>query len=590
MARLAILLHQGDPGKEQALLARLLDFLGVPSKSVSISSFSEVTIVSDELVVFGSAACIATALEHEGMIERCRERSTVFYAYSDPDRATAQRGIRHLLGYSCVKLRDASDGVVRVEVSSSSCADAGPMAGIRASLRMRKEDASLVGLEKVEDRIDAIISADGAPIFVTFHHAGIPIYLCASSYAIDIDQEIEGGYYDIKEHFCSAVPLLMFVRLMFKEVAWHPQEMGACLIIDDPLLQKRYGCCDFQQVRKLMQELGFSANIAFIPWNWWRTSRAAGDLFDKGSGPFSVSVHGCDHVKAEFGVSSSNLLYGRARLALERMRKHENRTGIHHEPVMVFPQGVFSSECPGILKKTGYIAAVNTEINSISASESRTRIRDAWDVAIMKYGDFGIFTRRYAHHGIENCAFDLLLGKPCLIASHHDVFKDERTESLELIKKLRSLNCALRWGPLGDVLSKACRRRVKGAGVDEVEMYGNELVINNTTEQEINVKVRKKERDADLVAEVRCGQKPIMWTNKNSHLVYEGKVGPYGEKRFQVIYREPNEDTTSDRSLLFEVSVAFRRILSEFRDDYLSRSRFLSSAAANMKNLLTKTN
>src|SRR5208282_5599268 len=122
-------------------------------------------------------------------------------------------------------------------------------------------------------------------------HRSIPIYLCASRYVTDIDQEIKAGYYDVKEHFCSAVPLVTFIRLLFREVAWHPQELGACLIIDDPLLRRRYGCCDFKRMQQLMQEYGFTTNIAFIPWNWRRTSPAAADLIGNGSGAFSVSVH-----------------------------------------------------------------------------------------------------------------------------------------------------------------------------------------------------------------------------------------------------------------------------------------------------------
>ena len=48
----------------------------------------------------------------------------------------------------------------------------------------------------------------------------------------------------------------------------------------------------------------------------------------------------------------------------------------------------------------------------------------------MRYGDFSIFTRRYAHHGLENFAFDLLLGKACLIVCHHDFFKDGYAQNL----------------------------------------------------------------------------------------------------------------------------------------------------------------
>jgi hypothetical protein len=339
-----------------------------------------------------------------------------------------------------------------------------------------------------------------------------------------------------------------------------------------------------------MRRHEFTTNIAFIPWNWRRTSATASEFFRNESGRFSVSIHGCDHIGAEFGTSSLEILDNRSKLAQSRMRSHEARTGIHHDRVMVFPQGVFSSVCPQILKRNGFLAAVNTETVPVDSHSARTRIRDVWDVAIMAYSGFPIFTRRYASHGLENFAFDLLLGKPCLIVSHHDFFKDSGSELIELIEKLRSLNCCLHWRALGDVIRRACRRRGAGVDVEEVEMYGNELVIDNPSDQEIQVRLRKREENADAVAEILCDGKPIMFTNEIGHLVFEERIDRRSERRFQVIYREQANFNKTERSLRFEFSVAVRRILCEFRDDYLSGNSFLSKTSATLKNVLTKVN
>ena len=64
------------------------------------------------------------------------------------------------------------------------------------------------------------------------------------------------------------------------------------------------------------------------------------------SGLFSVSIHGCDHTAGEFGTTSLEVLQRPAELAQSRMRNHQARTGIQHDSVMVFPQGVFSSVMP----------------------------------------------------------------------------------------------------------------------------------------------------------------------------------------------------------------------------------------------------
>jgi hypothetical protein len=255
---------------------------------------------------------------------------------------------------------------------------------------------------------------------------------------------------------------------------------------------------------------------------------------------------------------------------------------------MVFPQGVFSSACPEVLKQNGFLAVVNTETVPIDSQNSRTRIRDVWDVAIMTYGTFPIFTRRYAFHGLENFAFDLLLGKPCLIVAHHDFFKDGGDGLITLIDKIKSLNCSLNWRPLGEVIRRGCRRRLNGAGVEEVEMYGNELLIGNPSDRPLEVNIRKRKSESEAVSDVRCDGSPMKWTTDDEFLVFGERIPPHGEKRFHVVYNEPALAGNVQRSVRYEISVAVRRMLSEFRDDYIARSNFLSGSADMLRKMLKK--
>ena len=62
------------------------------------------------------------------------------------------------------------------------------------------------------------------------------------------------------------------------------------------------------------------------------------------------------------------------------------------------------------------------------------------------------------------------------------------------------------------------------------------------------------------------------------------------ENCFRVIYREQAPPERVSRSLPFELSVATRRILSEFRDEYLSRSRVLNASARKLRSALKKAN
>jgi hypothetical protein len=582
MARRAVILHQGAPGSRELRLGHILDFFGVSWKSVDVSQRADLVDLDLGCAIFGSIRAVALVANEKP----CGS----FYAYVDDDRAACVKALQSLVPSAQPSLRDAPAGDLPLRISSQLTAFCGPMAGLSVSLRLSSEDALLDGVPASEDPVfTTIVSAGDAPVFVNFQHNGASVFFCASSRVVDIDEPVGSNYYDVKEHFCGAVPLVMFIKSELRDAAWQPQELTACLIIDDPLLQLNYGFCDFSKLRDQMKQNEFTTNIAFIPWNWRRTSRAAGKFFADQSRHFSVSVHGCDHTAGEFASTSLEVLEGRAQLARSRMQSHKTRTGIQHDPVMVFPQGAFSSACPAVLKRNGFIAAVNTEIAPVDLQPARTRIRDVWDVAIMTYGDFPIFTRRYPFHGLENFAFDLLLGKPCLIVTHHEFFKDGGIALLDLIKAIKSLNCTLRWRSLGDVVRRACRVRADhDRDTKQLEMYGNELLVTNELAQPIDVTIRKRKSQKDAVCEFLCDEKPSAWTAEAGHFTLKERIGAQQEKLLRVIYAEIPSERVAARTLRLEVQVAARRILSEIRDQYLSTNRLLSAPAARMRSLLRK--
>jgi hypothetical protein len=172
--------------------------------------------------------------------------------------------------------------------------------------------------------------------------------------------------------------------------------------------------------------------------------------------------------------------------------------------------------------------------------------------------------------------------------THHDFFKDGGVALVELIKKINSLNCALRWQPLGEVVRTACRVRATGQDTELLEMYGNELLVKNYANRTIEVTIRKRKSQNDLVSEILCDEKPIAWAGEAEHFMFVERIESHKEKRFRVIYpaQLPNG---LPRSLRLEVNVAARRILSEIGDQYLSTNRFLSAPAARMKSLLRKS-
>ena len=93
----------------------------------------------------------------------------------------------------------------------------------------------------------------------------------------------------------------------------------------------------------------------------------------------------------------------------------------------------------------------------------------------MNYESFPIFTRRYPWEGIENFAFDILLGKPAIIVIHHDYCNDHYAALVKFVKSLNALECSLNWRSVSEVVRHSFRQRDLSPDAIAVEMYGMEL-------------------------------------------------------------------------------------------------------------------
>lgn len=566
MATRAVILTR-DPGTNEGRIGRILEFFGI--RSVSLNVESRATLETEDAtrdVVIASVDAFAAAMARPDAA-RFMSNTAAVYLYATADRIASERALQRLEGWAGASLASLGSRECRLSVSPDLGQLDGPMSGITVSARLQSGDFVLTGLVSGV----TLLRADNAPAFVRLDQQGVPTFFCTSAEMVDIDRPVTGIFFDIKDHFVSLVPLVVFLRWAFRDSMWRPFEAGACLIVDDPLLKATYGFCDFKTLLEVMNRYDFTTNVAFIPWNWRRTSASASEFFRREGRRFSVSVHGCDHTASEFGDTSVDGLDGKVRLAQLRMREHEARTGIAHEPVMVFPQGVFSSRAPGVLKRHGFIAAVNTEVNPVDLAAGPTRIRDVWDVAITRYGGFPIFTRRYSFHGLENFAFDLLVGKPCLIASHHGFFKQGCAEAVDLIRKLDSLKGQLTWRSLSGVIRRAGRRRPLGPGREEIDMPVNELSVTNRSTDYLDVVIRKRESDASSVASVRSEGGVLDWDAQGEQVVFADRIPPTREALFSVAYKPQPPRPQTSRPIRFAATVAARRILSEFRDEYWQR-------------------
>jgi hypothetical protein len=575
--RLAVRICSEVQTRPERCLGKILGFFGIDSRTVDAGSLATVdppTVVdSSSYSVFVSAAHLASIAGQQSGLPPVLSGAHSVFVFGFDDSPPLRRVLGWLTGRpgtDCTVRRVSGTGSV---VTADSPDMFGALSGLTASTTAVDEGLAVDGASGCEG-FRTMIGDGGGDVFFQCRRQGLTFYIAASEPAVDIDEPVHGNFFDVRDSFGSTVPLVAFLRREFATAFGDPEVTGATLIVDDPSLKRRYGFLDFETVLAAMNHHDFSTTVAFIPWNWWRSRPRTAALFRAHPQRYSLAIHGCDHTAREFGTRSLPALERKIRLALERAERHRQRTGLSVSPIMVFPQGVFSADAALALQRSRFIAAVNTEVHPVGDDALRTEVRELWRVAITKYGGFPIFTRRYLSHGIENVAFDILLGKPCLLVAHHDVFSDGAQDLLAFISRLNALAHPLRWSSLEDVIHHSHLVHHISPGIRHVRMFANEMILHNRAPHRETVVVTRAPSSA-AIGRVTCDGRDLPWEQDGHQVRFQLEVPAASPVRVHVEHHEALHDDLPTESLRYRGHVLARRYLSEMRDDYVSRNRYV---------------
>lgn len=562
--------------------ARILGFFGITCQKINVGNLLALDAANGApLRLLSSSAAfldLVQALEQDpGALARWQSQMHSAFVFGDGNDRSIQELAQCLMGGNSLKYFSREEAALVCDNSVSEWVVStrfpefcGPMSGIKT---VSHEMGPQLIMEESRLANAGIITGKRGAAFAKLNYKGVPVFISTSG-LIDIDAKLETRNFDIRRHFLSATPMVMYVRWAFAEGGFEPEETSACLIIDDPPLKPRYGFLNFQRLDELMSRYGFTSSVAFIPWNWRRSHRRVVELFKKNPDKFSLSVHGCDHTRAEFGTQNGGRLRWKVNCASARMKRHESQTGLHHDQVMVFPQGVFSPTAMRALKGSDFIGVVNSEVISDGLPANAIKISDFWNVAVMTYDSFPIYTRRYPWQGIENFAFDILLGKPCIVVVHHNDCHDDCRHVVQFIEQLNRLNARLVWRNLGEVVRRSFRRRKLSSNVLEIEMFGKELCLENRGDEKKYFCIRKLESAPGQIKEVCVGNQSVDWATIPGGVAFQTELEPGQSQIIRIVFREFSENSFDGENLSYHFKVMLRRYLCEFRDNYVMGKSF----------------
>lgn len=586
-AQVAAIVEDPASGVATTRLGRILDFLGISWETLPCKLQPPIAGSDRKSCAYQSILAPISAAADLWPVSGFPLARSLFF-YTGKDRRTSSESLAVLTGCKEDALRKLDGETIDVVVATDWSALTGPMHGLKPTVKVRSSDR--VAAIRSAGLISNIIDTQQGSLFFCCTNGDSRAFVTCSSEIPDVAERLTGKGYDVREQFSSAVPLLMYLKWSFRDVCWQSNEPGACLIVDDPLLRTNYGYCNFPLLDQQMKRHSFTTNIAMIPWNARRTSPAMASLVRNSGGRLSVSVHGCDHTAQEFKIENADELGAKIDLAGRRMEYHRSRTGIAHDSIMVFPQGIFSRESLRSLQEHEFVAAVNTETIPFRREDEVLAIEDTWSVAINRYGSFPLFTRRYPADGLANFAFDILLGKPCLIVEHHSFFKGEHQNVVRFVNALNSMNGGLRWRSLGDVIRRSYQWRLGPNRVVQVRMFANELLLKNDDNVERQYQIEKADEGSAGVREVTADGRYLEWTTDGHAIVFICQIPSGAEVLIQVRYnsRETKAERRNGSRSNF-VKIAARRYLSEFRDNFLARHDRIMAIAQKAKRMASRS-
>jgi hypothetical protein len=586
----ALLLCGENLSCEDRNLREVLSFFGIPWQALTVGEITGALAANagvSKFCILSSAPSMAEAIrsikDSHAPLPGWMMKASSVYIYGFQNTDACKQLQRVLTSDSQANIRNLNSPQAVMSITSEVPEMCGPMSGMRVLVEPTEGDL-VFDVAHQGEGFQSIIRANGGEVLFGITCGGVRFYLSGCCETIDIRSR-SAKYFDVRDHFCRAVPIVMYLKWAFSDIWRTGPETNGCLIVDDPPLKPRYGFLHFREALELMDKHNFTTTIAFIPWNWRRTNPRTVDIFQKRPDRFSLCVHGSDHTGGEFAARSTAQLNRRIKAASGRMEFLLQRTSLQPARIMIFPQGAFSPETGRVLKLNGFVAAVNTEVAPSNNARNETTIADLWDVAIMKYGTFPIFTRRYLTHGIENFAFDGLLGKPCLIVAHHDVFKNHGRDLVDFIAKLNSLKWNLRWRALSDAICHSFNVRNQTDGTSVIQMFAENLVMENPSTEPRESVLIKEEGDLDCVRAVMVNQTAIDFSYDGRYLRWRVKLPSKEMAHVRVLYFDKLDVSPSNDSIGYSIKTMGRRYLSEFRDNYLSQRDFLYQRAGRIKQL-----
>lgn len=575
-----LLIESGQPSEMDKALLRLADWMGGRIKVLTNSSridLMEGLVCAAQNGQVGLAVGADTFAQMSELSEVLHtlaefggERSVPILVYGI-DNSSSHIALLKSLGCRSIQgVRYVRKQPLRFRFSTDDPACLQQLAGLDFY------DESNVGCDLFEitssagDEVVPLLFAEDHPVFIRARigQGNIDLFLWTTKHIADVEAPASRGV-GPEGMYQYLLPAIIYLKVCFGSSCWHNPNVRARLIVDDPLLHPRYGFLRYDALLDSMQRVSYGTTLAFIPWNYRRSQKQVTDLFQANKNLLSLCIHGCDHTNHEFDSEDEEYLAQIAYLAMKRMRMHQDRSGVLHEKVMVFPQGHFSSIALRALRTSGFVAAVNSTCYP-SREETKLTLGDLMLPAVCSLHGFPIFLRRSATR-ILDIAVDLFVGKAGFVVAHHEFVQNGYGDWEQFAAQMNSLDERLSWDTLNETITKTYLQKVVCNSETHVRFFTPAFKWMNRLQHPVLVRLSKCDPEPSIIKEIRVNGQSTHFRAVEGYICFDAVVEGMASITVEILDKETQPVCPFKPSVNHQIRVGARRLLSEFRDNTLAR-------------------
>jgi hypothetical protein len=219
-----------------------------------------------------------------------------------------------------------------------------------------------------------------------------------------------------------------------------------------------------------------------------------------------------------------------------------------------------------------YLGLVNTGCSPRDADSKYLRGADLLLPVQDAFFGFPLF-KRYYWSGISVFAMAAFLGKPAILVEHHDFFQDDFRTLKEFVRQLAAICPRVGWLGLTELASRTHARRRVTADTFDVRFFTDRFIMENPDPEPRLVRFRRRIPKSAIIESVTLNGTVVSCARDEEFVAFEAMLAGDASCSVHVQRRMLSSQAPRASGRVYGARVAARRFLSEFRDNWLARSK-----------------